>query len=263
METRIFSPVLLSVIAVLFAAPVSSQVLNTTSEIHYNNGLYSPVVVNDLEWLPWNETTGMNIGDALQLYPDYRLATDVEVAGLFDKKFWSGSYVAWYYGLPSWTETLASQRDASGDYGGFASVLGDYWAAASDFMYEFGSTYSYFTECVADCIEDREYYLVDARASAVYFQKTGVSTENESIGWAEVFNNSLAGSRPGTALMSGNSPSRKYRALGWALVKSTNSVPEIDAANAGLGIVLVLLIVAIYRERAMEYQCSGRDAIVL
>ena len=215
------------------------------------------VVVNDLEWVRWDVTVGWSPNEALNRFNDYRVATDEEIAGLFEHYMPS---VDEY----SWSETLSSERVKYPSlYFAHPNVAVN---SSDEFLKDFG--YSE-TRCAKGTsgLGCSEYQLIyafhhatdgegnikgfgDAPVVGWYDDPPKEPSHLGAIIYSDGEDSNPSGPSTGVALV-------RTRVDSNGLVdthywrKSASSVPEIDTVGAGLALALLGGIVSIQRERRL------------
>ena len=240
----------------------------TILDSFYGYDVIDPTI-NRLEWVPWGNTTGMSLNEALTAYDGYRLATDIEVTALFSGFFYNHSEAPYSDPGPTFAQRLDDARDQDGNYGiinmdpaGFypeddgLAFEGFSWDRVVDLNRGFGSNnreYFCLNQVRSNCTSEEFDQAVSLTNAEVYFQTTHNSEPGEKLGIATVGVDGGPVQNPLTyASISGgtivNSTEAPFR--GYALVKDISSaVPEIDIAGAGISLALLFGINAMYRER--------------
>ena len=178
-------------------------------------GTTNPILTN-LEWVPWDATTGFSLDQALSTYSGFRLASENEVHTLL------GSYI--FYD-PNFPEE---------DGWGYRRFLQDFGASFT--------TYHCLLSVSDNCTRDE--YDTDAigfSATAAYFQPDTYSNPGDTLGIALALVDLGPGSANPISITHRDygdrefvvqSATRSMPIYGYALVRDIRSaVPEIDIAG--------------------------------
>lgn len=146
--------IIFSVFTVSFSA---SATLITYSSYSYDDNT-NIVTGNGLEWLRWDETDGISINTALSLYSGWRLATNEEMAELFNAFVFGAAFV--------WDSDENTQQSQSNNDGFFEEPDDPELV----FISMFGNTYEEcpWTSVINPCVSANALFGTDPDNDGLY-----------------------------------------------------------------------------------------------